>query len=82
MVRCTASDINVRNVCDEHCVFVLQNKKDKGVVNGMVISKLGMGLTWIMILEKLVKMSPSDKDDILLDVIWQGLSKMVKGESK
>lgn len=35
-----------------------------------------------MILEKIVKMSPSDKDDILLDVIIQGLTKMVKGESK
>ena len=35
-----------------------------------------------MILEKLVKMSPSDKDDILLDVIFQGLTKMVKGEKK
>jgi hypothetical protein len=35
-----------------------------------------------MILEKLVKMSPSDKDDILLDVIFQGLTKIVKGEKK
>ena len=35
-----------------------------------------------MILEKLVKMSPSDKDDILLDVVVQGLTKMVKGEKK
>jgi hypothetical protein len=35
-----------------------------------------------MIAEKLVKMSPSDKDDILLDVIIQGLTKMVKGEKK
>jgi len=33
-------------------------------------------------LEKIVKMSPTDKDDILLDVIVQGLTKMVKGESK
>ena len=39
-------------------------------------------LLGFMILEKLVKMSPSDKDDILLDVIVQGLTKMVKGESK
>ena len=31
-----------------------------------------------MILEKIVKMSPSDKDDILLDVVFQGLSKIVK----
>jgi len=33
-----------------------------------------------MILEKIVKMSPSDKDDILLDVVFQGLTKIVKKE--
>jgi hypothetical protein len=41
-----------------------------------------MNWEWVllgfMILEKLVKMSPSDKDDILLDVVVQGLTKMVK----
>ena len=31
-----------------------------------------------MIAEKIVKMSPSDKDDILLDVVMQGLTRMVK----
>jgi len=31
-----------------------------------------------MIAEKIVKMSPSDKDDILLDVVIQGLTRMVK----
>ena len=35
-----------------------------------------------MVAEKIVKMSPTDKDDILLDVIVEGLTKMVKGESK
>ena len=35
-----------------------------------------------MVLEKIVKMSPSDKDDILLDVVVQGLTKMVKGKEK
>ncbi len=35
-------------------------------------------LLGFMILEKLVKMSPSEKDDILLDVIFDGLKKMVK----
>ena len=35
-----------------------------------------------MVAEKIVKMSPIDKDDILLDVIVEGLTKMVKGESK
>ena len=34
-----------------------------------------------MVAEKIVKMSPSDKDDILLDVVVQGLTKMVKGKS-
>ena len=33
-----------------------------------------------MVAEKVVKMSPTDKDDILLDVIFQGLSKIVKKE--
>jgi len=31
-------------------------------------------------LEKIVKLSPSDKDDILVDVIFQGLTKMLKKE--
>lgn len=33
-----------------------------------------------MIAEKIVKMSPTDKDDILLDVVIEGLTKMVKGK--
>jgi|TARA_R100000995_G_scaffold82796_1_gene57262 hypothetical protein len=47
---------------------------------------LSMNWEWVllgfMILEKIVKMSPSDKDDILLDVVIQGLTKIVKKESK
>jgi len=39
-------------------------------------------LLGFMILEKIVKMSPSDKDDILLDVLFQGLTKIVKKEEK
>jgi len=35
-----------------------------------------------MVAEKIVKMSPSDKDDILLDVIIEGLTKIVKGDKK
>ena len=31
-------------------------------------------------LEKIVKLSPSDKDDILVDVVFQGLTKMLKKE--
>jgi len=37
-------------------------------------------LLGFMVLEKIVKMSPSDKDDILLDVVFQGLTKIVKGK--
>ena len=33
-------------------------------------------------LEKIVKLSPSSKDDILVDVIWQGLIKMLKKDDK
>ena len=33
-------------------------------------------------LEKIVKLSPSDKDDILVDVVWQGLIKLLKKEDK
>ena len=33
-------------------------------------------------LEKIVKLSPSDKDDILVDVVWQGLVKMLNKENK
>ena len=35
-----------------------------------------------MVAEKIVKMSPSDKDDIILDVVVQGLTRMVKGDNK
>lgn len=35
-----------------------------------------------VVAEKIVKMSPSDKDDIILDVMVQGLTRMVKGEKK
>ena len=34
-------------------------------------------LLGFMVCEKLVKMSPSEKDDILLDVVWQGIRRMV-----
>ncbi len=44
---------------------------------------LTMNWEWVllafMVLEKIVKMSPSDKDDILLDVVVRGVTKMVKG---
>ena len=53
---------------------------------GVIMEWLQMNWEWVllgfMIAEKAVKMSPSDKDDILLDVIIQGFTKMVKGEKK
>ena len=39
-------------------------------------------LLGFMILEKIVKMSPSEKDDILLDVVIEGLTKIAKGNKK
>ena len=43
-----------------------------------------MNWEWVllgfMVAEKLVKMSPSDKDDILLDVVFNGLKKMLNKE--
>ena len=39
-------------------------------------------LLGFMVLEKIVKMSPSDKDDILLDVVFQGLTKIVKKDKQ
>lgn len=35
-------------------------------------------LLGFMILEKLVKMSKTQADDILLDVVWNGIKKIVK----
>tara|TARA_R100001594_G_scaffold81659_1_gene116174 strand:- start:1848 stop:2006 length:159 start_codon:yes stop_codon:yes gene_type:complete len=34
-------------------------------------------LLGFMICEKLVKLSPTDADDILLDVVWNSLKKMI-----
>jgi hypothetical protein len=45
---------------------------------------LSMNWEWVllafMVAEKIVKMSPTDKDDILLDVVIKGLTRMVKKE--
>ena len=36
---------------------------------------------WIMLgfytLEKIVRLSPTDKDDIILDIVWSGIKKVV-----
>lgn len=46
-----------------------------------VMEWLSTNWEWVllafMVLEKIVKMSPSEKDDILLDVIVKGLTDMV-----
>jgi len=34
-------------------------------------------LLGFMVAEKLVKLSPTQADDILLDVVWNGIKKMV-----
>ena len=60
-----------------------QLKKERG---NSSMEWLSANWEWVllgfMVLEKVVKMSPSDKDAILLDVVVQGLTRMVKGESK
>ena len=47
---------------------------------------LTLNWEWVLlafvVAEKLVKMSPSEKDDIILDVIIEGLTKIVKGNKK
>ncbi len=32
------------------------------------------------VLEKIVKLSPTDKDDIIVDIVWSGLKMLVKGK--
>ena len=47
-----------------------------------MVEWLSVNWEWVllafMVLEKIVKLSPSDKDDIILDVIWNGLTRIVK----
>mgnify|MGYP000064766272 FL=1 len=35
-------------------------------------------LIGFMVLEKLVKLSPTKYDDILLDIVWKNIKKLVK----
>lgn len=39
-------------------------------------------LLGFMFCEKLVKLSPTDKDDIVLDVVWNSIKKIAKKEAK
>jgi|TARA_Y100000296_G_C4979082_1_gene159708 hypothetical protein len=74
--------LNGNNWYTTDSVSFSQNKEDKGVIMEWLSTNWEWVLLGFMVLEKLVKMSPSDKDDILLDVVWQGLTKMVKGDKK
>jgi len=70
--------------CHEYYIFNLQNKEDK---ERIIMEWLSDNWEWVMlafvVLEKVVKLSPSDKDDIMVDVLFQGLSKMVgKGKEE
>ena len=68
----------------EYNIFNLQNKEDK---ERIIMEWLSDNWEWVLlafvVLEKVVKLSPSDKDDIMVDVLFQGLSKMVgKGKEE
>jgi len=74
----------MRSSCHEYYIFNLQNKEDK---ERIIMEWLSDNWEWVMlafvVLEKVVKLSPSDKDDIMVDVLFQGLSKMVgKGKEE
>tara|TARA_R100000700_G_scaffold27266_1_gene34095 strand:+ start:653 stop:823 length:171 start_codon:yes stop_codon:yes gene_type:complete len=50
-------------------------------MENQIIDWMSNNWEWVllafMVAEKAVKMSPSDKDDIIVDVIWKGISQMV-----
>ena len=43
-----------------------------------ILSNLDLCLAVFFVLEKLVKLSPTKYDDILLDVIWGSIKKVIK----
>jgi|TARA_Y100000401_G_C8239895_1_gene182497 hypothetical protein len=43
----------------------------------MLMNNWDIALAIFFVLEKLVKLSPTKYDDILLDMVWNGLKKMV-----
>ena len=47
-----------------------------------LINNWDICLLAFMILEKVVKLSPSKNDDIVLDIIWNGVKNMVKDDDK
>ena len=48
----------------------------------LLINNWDIILLAFMILEKIVKLSPSKNDDIVLDIIWNGVKNMVKDDDK
>ena len=65
------------------CVSNSNNHVDSNEGNRMV-EWLSANWEWVllgfMVLEKAVKLSPTDKDDILVDMVFKGLIKLVKKE--
>ena len=47
-----------------------------------LINNWDICLLAFMILEKAVKLSPSKNDDIVFDIVWNGLKNMVKADDK
>ena len=47
-----------------------------------LINNWDICLLAFMILEKVVKLSPSKNDDIVLDIIWNGIKNMGKSDAK
>ena len=47
-----------------------------------IINNWDMCLLAFMILEKAVKLSPSKNDDIMLDIVWNGIKNMGTGNDK
>ena len=47
----------------------------------LLVANWEWALLAFMIAEKLVKISPSQKDDIILDVVWDGI-KQLAGKGK
>ena len=47
-----------------------------------IINNWDICLLAFMILEKVVKLSPSKNDDIVLDIVWKTIINMVKKDDK
>ena len=47
-----------------------------------IINNWDMCLLAFMIMEKVVKLSPSKNDDIVLDIVWKTIINMVKKNDK